>query len=39
MDEDLCARMARAGRGAVVRVSGYEDLPRRMLQVVTRLLR
>ena len=25
--------------GHVVRVSGYEDLPRRMLQVVTRLLR
>ena len=39
MDQDLCARMARAGRGSVVRVSGYEDLPRRMLQVVTRLLR
>ena len=39
MDEELCARMARAGRGSVVRVSGYDDLPARMLQVVTRLLR
>ena len=39
MDADLCARMARASRGAVVRVSGYSDLPRTMLRVVTRLLR
>jgi len=39
MDEDLCARMARAARGSVVHVSGYADLPRTMLRVVTRLLR
>jgi Ca-activated chloride channel family protein len=39
MDEELCARMARAARGSVVRVSGYEDLPSKMLQVVTRLMR
>jgi len=38
MDEELCARMARVGRGGVVRVSGYEDLPAKMLQVVTRIL-
>jgi len=39
MDEELCARMARLGKGCMVRVSGYDDLPRKMLQVVTRLLR
>ena len=39
MDEELCRRMARLGRGSVVRVSGYEDLPSRMLHVITRLLR
>jgi Mg-chelatase subunit ChlD len=39
MDQALCERMARAGKGAVVRVSGYEDLPGKMLQVVTRLMR
>ncbi len=39
MDEALCARMARVGNGAVVRVRGYEDLPAKMLHVVTRLLR
>jgi Mg-chelatase subunit ChlD len=38
MDEELCARMARVGGGEVVRVSGYEDLPAKMLQVVTRIL-
>ena len=31
--------MARVGSGSVVRVSGYEDLPSRMLYVITRLLR
>ena len=39
MDEDLCARMARAGRGRLVRVRGYEDLPASMLRVVSELLR
>jgi hypothetical protein len=31
--------MARLGRGSLVRVKGYEDLPSRMLEVTTRLLR
>jgi Mg-chelatase subunit ChlD len=39
MDEDLCASMARAGRGELVRVRGYGDLPSTMLRVVPRLLR
>jgi Mg-chelatase subunit ChlD len=39
MDEELCRRMARAGRGSVVTVDGYGQLPRRMLQVADRLLR
>ncbi|MGO9309175.1 MAG: vWA domain-containing protein [Spirochaetia bacterium] len=39
MDEALCGRMARVGNGSVVRVKGYEDLPPKMLHVVTRLLR
>jgi Mg-chelatase subunit ChlD len=39
MDEELCARMARLGKGTVVHVKGYEDLPQKMLQVVTRLMR
>ena len=39
MDEELCARMARLGKGALVRVRGYEDLPDKMMQVVTKLLR
>lgn len=39
MDAELCARMARAGRGIVVPVGGYADLPRTMLRIVTRLLR
>ena len=39
MDNELCERMARVGRGSVVRVSGYDDLPSRMLYVITRLLR
>ena len=39
MDKDLCARMARLGRGKVFSVKGYEDLPRRMLEVANRLLR
>jgi Mg-chelatase subunit ChlD len=39
MDADLCGRMARAARGAVVPVSGYADLPRTMIRIVTRLLR
>lgn len=39
MDEELCQKMARLGSGGVVRVSGYDDLPSRMLQVITRLMR
>ena len=39
MDEELCARMARLGRGELVRVRGYADLPRTMLDVATRLMR
>jgi Mg-chelatase subunit ChlD len=39
MDEELCGKMARLGKGSVVRVSGYDDLPGKMLQVVTRILR
>ena len=39
MDEQLCARLARLGRGSLVRVKGYADLPRTMLDVATRLLR
>jgi len=39
MDNDLCQRMARVGSGSVVRVGGYEDLPSRILYVITRLLR
>ena len=38
MDEELCAHMARVGHGEIVRVTGYEDLPARMLQVVTQIL-
>ena len=38
MDAELCARMARVGHGGVVRVSGYDDLPARMLEVVTQIL-
>ena len=39
MDEELCEKMARLGKGSVVRVSGYDDLPGKMLQVVTQILR
>jgi Mg-chelatase subunit ChlD len=39
MDGELCARLARLGRGSLVRVRGYADLPRTMLEVATRLLR
>ncbi len=39
MDEALCVKMARLGKGDVVRVSGYDDLPGKMLQVVTQILR
>jgi hypothetical protein len=39
MDEALCEKMARLGKGSVVRVSGYDDLPVKMLQVVTQILR
>jgi Mg-chelatase subunit ChlD len=39
MDDALCARMARLGRGELVRVRGYADLPRTMLEVATRLMR
>ena len=39
MDEDLCRRLARRGRGTLFRVDGYEELPRRMLDIANRLLR
>jgi Mg-chelatase subunit ChlD len=39
MDEDLCRRLARLGRGTLFRVNGYEELPRRMLDITNRLLR
>jgi Mg-chelatase subunit ChlD len=39
MDEALCYRLARAGKGEVFRVKGFEDLPARMLEVANRLLR
>jgi Ca-activated chloride channel homolog len=39
MDEDLCYRLARAGKGDLFRVRGFDDLPRRMLDIANRLLR
>jgi Mg-chelatase subunit ChlD len=39
MDAELCQKMARAGRGEIFRVCGYQDLPRRMLEVANRILR
>ncbi len=39
MNEDLCRRMARAGRGDVFRVKGFEELPERMLDIAHRVLR
>ncbi len=39
MDDEVCRRMARLGRGEAFTVRGYEDLPRRMLEVANRLLR
>jgi Mg-chelatase subunit ChlD len=39
MDEALARRMARLGRGSVFTVKGYDDLPRRMLEVANRILR
>ncbi len=39
MDLELSRRMARLGRGTVFTVKGYDDLPRRMLEVANRLLR
>jgi Mg-chelatase subunit ChlD len=39
MDLELARRMARLGRGTVFTVKGYDDLPRRMLEVANRLLR
>jgi Mg-chelatase subunit ChlD len=39
MDADLCRRMARSGRGSMIAVDGYGQLPRRMLQVADRILR
>jgi hypothetical protein len=39
MDEEACRRMAVLGRGEAFVVRGYEDLPRRMLEVANRLLR
>jgi Mg-chelatase subunit ChlD len=39
MDAELARRMARLGRGKSFTVKGYADLPRRMLEVASRLLR
>ena len=39
MDAELCQKMARAGRGRIFRVNGYQQLPRRMIQVADRVLR
>jgi len=39
MDLELARRIARVGRGSVFTVKGYDDLPRRMLEVANRLLR
>jgi Mg-chelatase subunit ChlD len=39
MDAELCRKMARAGKGEIFRVCGYQDLPRRMLEVANRILR
>ncbi len=39
MDEQIARRMARLGRGSVFTVKGYDDLPRRMLEVANRILR
>lgn len=39
MNEDLCHRMARVGKGSVFRVKGFADLPARMIDVANRVLR
>jgi Mg-chelatase subunit ChlD len=39
MDEEICRRIARLGRGETFLVRGYADLPRRMLEVANKLLR
>jgi len=39
MNEDLCRRMANAGRGKLFKVKGFADLPARMLDIANRVLR
>lgn len=39
MNPELCQIMARAGKGDVFRVKGFDDLPRRMIDVANRVLR
>jgi Mg-chelatase subunit ChlD len=39
MNEDLCRRMANAGKGKLFKVKGFEDLPARMLDIANRVLR
>lgn len=39
MNEDLCRRMANAGRGKLFKVKGFDDLPARMLDIANRVLR
>ena len=39
MNADLCYRMARAGKGDMFRVKGFDDLPIRMVDIANRVLR
>lgn len=38
MNEDLCRRMANAGRGKLFKVTDFDDLPVRMLDIANRVL-
>jgi len=39
MNEELCYRLARVGRGDVFRVKHHSELPKRMLEIANRVLR
>ncbi len=39
MNEDLCYKLARKGRGDLFRIKGYEDLPHKILKIATLILR
>jgi len=39
MNEELCYRLARVGRGDVFRVKHHAELPKRMLEIANRVLR